>query len=91
MIAEVKQILQSREEALCKVEESHKVLQNEQIMKQSELEVCTLYPWQHCMCTISMAAWHVYVYHLHDSMPYVYLFHGGMLYVYLFHGGMLFT
>ena len=44
MIAEVKQILQSREKALSKVEESHKVLQNEQIMKQSELEVCTLYP-----------------------------------------------
>jgi citron Rho-interacting kinase len=38
MIAEVKQILQSREEALSKVEESHKVLQEDRIMKQSELE-----------------------------------------------------
>ena len=39
MISEVRQILKSREETLSKVEESHRVLQQEQVIKQSELEV----------------------------------------------------
>ena len=39
MISEVRQILKSRENTLSKVEESHRVLQQEQVIKQSELEV----------------------------------------------------
>lgn len=49
MISEVRQVLKSREETLSKVEESHRVLQQEQVIKQSELEAGTPHTTSLCI------------------------------------------
>lgn len=49
MISEVRQVLKSREETLSKVEESHRVLQQEQVIKQSELEAGTPHTTSPCI------------------------------------------
>lgn len=49
MISEVSQVLKSREETLSKVEESHRVLQQEQVIKQSELEAGTPHTTSPCI------------------------------------------